>query len=1019
MIPTSYRSLFALATFGLAGLPASLSAQIAWDGTGDGINYTDGSNWVGDAAPANDTTTDIAQLTGGSVTLDADRSALGLDLDAASTLTGTETRLTLGASGLSGSADLTLGGSAILTTGAGTFAGNATIDGGTVEVTTGGSGFLGAGVITLDNDGTIAGQGENTNMEFTSLVLGANGGTLRNSDARAFFNVSDVSGSGLLTLDGGGSIAYASNSRIQLDGTTNTYTGGTLINNKANVQVSGPGSFGDISGKVTIDDARIVMTNSNNFDTREFEIASAGGRVSLNNRNVDLRGDISGTGDLLIDGQNRDDNSLTPGGSVNIYNAAKTISGNVTIDGPFEVRMHGSTTDMLGSGIITLDNGVTIRNRSNNSRHTLTNDIVIGTGGAGFQGGWSNGYVRSTGTVSGDGLLTIRDDGSSAIQFSGANTYTGGTVILGHANAKGTSALGTGTVTLNEQTTGRGVLQNWNGGSGGDAVTELPNDLIIDANGGRMKAGWDDKLEFTGVASGTGQLTIEADSGTVVLSNTANTFSGDIVLADHADSGNTTIGRIKVGSLEGGNYAGLISGVGSFEYTGIGTQTLTAANTYSGGTTISGGTLELTNIDSIGTGPVTLAAGGTLDIKGLVLANDFLNPSGGTLLNNDAPVDYSSNMFTSNGGTFTVDGSADVTLGELTRTAGNPTIIKEGSSTLTLLGATDNVSAFAEVNDGTLLLAKTSTGTVHAIGGFLTINGGTAELGGTGGDQIFIRSTVDLNGGIFDVNTRSEQIKFLNLHGGDITGSTGVLIVNSASGDGAIDAQSGTVAVSLAGDAALTKSTADTVTLSGAGNYTGDTTINEGTLVLGATTDLANGSTVRINGATSILQLDDSAFDLVEELWIDGAPMAAGEWGSTASGATNTDDTHFSGMGILNVNSMASNYDSWAAMNVGGQTPEEDFNLDGVQNGIAYFMNDTGQIALPGLVDGTITWTNGGNIAETEYGTQFVVQTSSDGMLTWDDVPDSDPNLSNLAGSVSYTPTAPAPFFIRLEVTPN
>ena len=53
-------------------------------------------------------------------------------------------------------------------------------------------------------------------------------------------------------------------------------------------------------------------------------------------------------------------------------------------------------------------------------------------------------------------------------------------------------------------------------------------------------------------------------------------------------------------------------------------------------------------------------------------------------------------------------------------------------------------------------------------------------------------------------------------------------------------------------------------------------------------------------------------------------------------------------------------------------------------------MNDTGVIALPGI-DGTntVTWVNGGNLAETEYGTQFNVQTSSD-LDIWTDILSSD-----------------------------
>ena len=78
-----------------------------------------------------------------------------------------------------------------------------------------------------------------------------------------------------------------------------------------------------------------------------------------------------------------------------------------------------------------------------------------------------------------------------------------------------------------------------------------------------------------------------------------------------------------------------------------------------------------------------------------------------------------------------------------------------------------------------------------------------------------------------------------------------------------------------------------------------------------------------------------------------------------------------------------------------------------------------GFTATPGVVGGTVTWPNGGNIASAAYGTQFVVKTSTN-LTSWDPVLDTDPNLVNTAGSVSYTlPTGASKIFVRLEVTPE
>ena len=132
-------------------------------------------------------------------------------------------------------------------------------------------------------------------------------------------------------------------------------------------------------------------------------------------------------------------------------------------------------------------------------------------------------------------------------------------------------------------------------------------------------------------------------------------------------------------------------------------------------------------------------------------------------------------------------------------------------------------------------------------------------------------------------------------------------------------------------------------------------------------------------------------------------------------------------MGTANVTLYAKwiiniNFSSWAATHAGGGAVNGDFDNDGVSNGVEYFMNITtpGFTANPTLNgSNTVTWTNGGNIPSSAYGTQFVVQISSD-LSVWNDVPDTgDPNLSNTSSSVSYTLTGTTPLFVRLVVTPN
>jgi uncharacterized repeat protein (TIGR02543 family) len=144
----------------------------------------------------------------------------------------------------------------------------------------------------------------------------------------------------------------------------------------------------------------------------------------------------------------------------------------------------------------------------------------------------------------------------------------------------------------------------------------------------------------------------------------------------------------------------------------------------------------------------------------------------------------------------------------------------------------------------------------------------------------------------------------------------------------------------------------------------------------------------------------------------DGTPLEAGD--TFAMGAANV--TLYAKW-IFN-----NNFSSWAATHAGGGAVNEDFDNDGVPNGVEYFMN----ITTPGFTanetlngSNTVTWTNGGNIPSSAYGTQFVVQISTD-LSVWTEVPArGDPNLSNTIDSVSYTLTGTTPLFVRLVVTPD
>ena len=121
-----------------------------------------------------------------------------------------------------------------------------------------------------------------------------------------------------------------------------------------------------------------------------------------------------------------------------------------------------------------------------------------------------------------------------------------------------------------------------------------------------------------------------------------------------------------------------------------------------------------------------------------------------------------------------------------------------------------------------------------------------------------------------------------------------------------------------------------------------------------------------------------------------------------------------SGIVLLSIGGTTNPYTTWASANAGGQTAGEDYDNDGVENGIEYFMGETGSsfTAMPGLDEtNTITWPMDLNFEGT-----YEIQTSPD-LGTWTNV---DPRPLPSGGTLSYLlPTGLGKQFVRLLVTPT
>ncbi|TDA47873.1 autotransporter outer membrane beta-barrel domain-containing protein, partial [Burkholderia pyrrocinia] len=388
-----------------------------------------------------------------------------------------------------------------------------------------------------------------------------------------------------------------------------------------------------------------------------------------------------------------------------------------------------------GNGTITNSGTLTSNGRDapavymQGNNDTLVNSGTIQTTGTATSGGSVDAVVSNTlgssfiATITNQaGGKIISNNGVGVRSTNGATTITNAGLIQGGG---GTAIQGgNGNVTLILQT-GSQIVGTANGGGGTNTVT-------LQGTGTASNAFTNfQSLTMAGTNwtwAGTGTFsTALVQSGTLNLTGTLGTTTASVVATVNAgatlqaNASNlplsvTDNGLVRFQQDSAGTYTGTIGGAGAVEKTGAGTLTVAPAaaggNTYSGGTTITQGTLSVAADNALG------ASSGSLTFNGgtLQLGSAFNLASGRAV------------SITSNNGTIDTQGFNSTLTQGIT---GAGSLTKLGSGTLTLNGASSYAGG-TNVNAGTVIVGDgTSESAALGGGGPVTVASG-ATLGGYG-----------------------------------------------------------------------------------------------------------------------------------------------------------------------------------------------------------------------------------------------------------------------------------------------
>lgn len=824
---------------------------------------------------------------------------------------------------VTGEGSLLRSGSGTLTLAAtNTHTGGTTVNGGKLVLfSNAGTGCI-RGALTVNSGGTVETTGDGTGLGWLDQISAVtiNGGTITSPGTSHIWNIP----AGI------------------------TMTGGTLHSNNGTSDPNGPQLEWNRSSVTTLASAGT---------------ATIGGRIR-----------IRGDGDYAAVSFNVEDGAAATDLLVSAAVTEASAGRGITKSGAGKMVLTGTNNY---SGTTTVNAGTLVAETTG----TLGNGNLIVNPNAICEIRNTAGAIADTAAVSlnGNGRLTLASGVAETVRQLFINgvmqppgTYTSASSFI----------TGAGSLIVSEGSlSGNGIwtsLTNGNWSTGGN----WQNSIVAD--------GTDAMATFAQATGVTVTLDSNRTLGSLDFSNSNYTLTGStLTLATTFGTSNLEVN----GSGVTATIASSIAGSSTLSKTGSGTLKLTNINSHSGGTTVNEGTLELAGASggtSLINGVVTVNPGAALAITGgdgtgfgwnntvsqLTINGGTANAASGAHIGFGAYMNVALNHggtiagnwvwngdgllgFSSSGdSTNTINGSLN-----LRSDAGaNHTFnVADGTAAIDLeinATLTDSypevwwlsASHFIKTGAGTAVLAGSNSydGVTDIVSGMLTAaNSSALGAGGwNGATMTWIRNgaTLALQGGV----SLDEHLHLLGTGVGgqgalrSISGNNALTLPYGGSGSGpgfcfdgdttvGVDADVLTVTgfYQDTGSFGLTKVGNGTLHISGTNNYSGNTTVNAGTLRLGngsGNSALADAADVIVaSGAT--LHLDYSGTDVIDELWLGGVQKSPGIYSSTNSGGFIT------GPGTLTVtNGPLSDYDIWKTSNnlIGG--PDDDDDLDGLSN---------------------------------------------------------------------------------------